>query len=102
MTPSETIRLQALKLKQLTSRGGDFSEDILEDLLVHPGIATDEESNKLRNICALISAPLFAEVEGLANMLELSKRRIVEMALIEFLAKAGDIVNEVNPLGEVA
>ena len=65
-------------------------------------MVTDAGSSELRNICALITAPLFAEVEGLANMLELSKRRIVEMALIEFLAKASEIVNEVNPLGEVA
>lgn len=90
-----------MKLKQLTTKGSDFPDELLDDLL-EVSHMSNEESNKLRNICALISAPLFAEVEGLANMLELSKRRIVEMALIEFLAKAGDIVNEVNPLGGVA
>ena len=97
MNPSDTLRLQALKLKQMNTQGSDIPEALLEIAMQQ-----NPEQKEFRNICALISVPLFEEVEGLASMLKLTKRRIVEMALIEFMAKAGEIVNEVNPLGEVA
>jgi hypothetical protein len=101
MNPSDTLRLQALKLKKLHSRGSSLPDEVVDDML-EKAVSQNPDQKEVRNICALIGAPLFAEVEGLASMLELSKRSIVEMALIEFMAKAGDIVNEVNPLGEVA
>lgn len=91
MNFDETIRLQALKQKQLVTRGMDDS--IAEHILRH----MPEVPEQTRNICALISVKLFDEVEACCKQLEISKRRFVEMALLEALNRAAAIVDDVNP-----
>jgi hypothetical protein len=88
MNLEETLRLKALKLKQL-SEGGDFSDVILDQLV--------KDSPETRNICAHISVPLFDEVDNLCSLFEMSKRRFVEMALTDAIAKAHAVLGEVNP-----
>lgn len=96
MNPSEIIQLHALKLKHLQHRGY-FGGDVIEAAAQQNPEAAKAE---LRNICALIAPGLFSDVENLCNLLDLSKREFVEMALLEFVEKANAIVREVNPLGE--
>lgn len=97
MTPSDTLLLQALKLKELNSRNTtvEMSEKIIES-----AIAQNPDQKDLRNICAMISVPMFNDVEELCNLLDLSKRVFVEMALSDFITKARGIVLEVDPMGE--
>jgi len=97
VNPSEIIQLHALKLKHMHHRGNSGGVDLIEWAAQQNPEAVKAE---LRNICALINPSLFSEVENLCNVLELSKRQFVEMALIEFVEKANAIVREVNPLGE--
>lgn len=97
MTPSDTIRLQALKLKQLNTQGHSFPDALLEKLLQD----NPDAKKEFRNICALISPKLFADVEELAALLSLSKRSIIEMALIDFIDKAKSLIDEIDPLAEV-
>lgn len=52
--------------------------------------------SQMRNVCALISVPLFDELEAMCGLLGLSKRQFIESALIEALAKANAIVDEVG------
>jgi hypothetical protein len=99
MTPSDTIRLQALKLKELNTRNMNLS---MSEHLIESAVQQNPDQKELRNICALISAERFKEVEDLCNMLDLSKRVFVEMALGEFIIKANSIVQEVNPLSDEA
>jgi len=96
MTPSDIIRLQALKLKQLNTQGSSFPDTLLEKLLEE----NPDAKKQFRNICALISPKLFADVEELAGLLSLSKRSIIEMALIDFIDKANALVAEIDPLAE--
>lgn len=91
MNLDETIRLQALKQKQLTTQGSDI--DLVDFVLRHQ----PEVPEQMRNICATISASLFNEVENCCSMLDLSKRRFVELALQDALAKAATIIDEVDP-----
>lgn len=98
MNSIETLRLQALKLKELHSNGSDFSDQFVEKLIAQ----NPDQDPPLRNICAFISPSLFSEVEGLCSTLSITKRRVVEMALIDIIAKANEVMKEVNPLGEVA
>ena len=90
MRTDDTLRLQALKLKELNTRGysgGDLIEQLLE--------ANPEQAKaKMRNICAFITPEMFDQVEGVCNLLSLSKRQVIEMALTDFLEKADKIVED--------
>lgn len=94
MTPSETLQLQALKLKQLYTRGSSNPGALLDEVIRQN---PDEAKAQLRNICALISPELFEKVENLCNVLDLSKREFVEMALVEFVELAEKVLREVDP-----
>ena len=90
----ETIQLQALRLKELNTRGSSppaFQEAMLEAAL------KQNPDAPLKNICAMVSIDLFERVEECCKQLELSKRRFVEMALREALRQAETIVAEVDP-----
>lgn len=93
MKSEELLMLQALKLKKLNARGYD-GPDLIDRLT-----EGDEEAKaKLRNICAFISPQLFAEVDSLCGLLDLSKREFVEMALQDLVAKAHSVINDTNAL----
>lgn len=93
----ETIQLQALKLKQST-----FGAGAMNDTLVDMALQQDPTLGGLtRNICAHIPVPLFERVEQCCQTLELSKRRFVEMALIEALERAETIIAEIDPFSGV-
>lgn len=94
----ELIKLQALKLKAMHQVGTDhLGEGGIQEAL----FAEASDSGKLRNICAAITPELFDQVEGCCSMLEISKRRFVEAALVEAVAKASAIVADVDPFAEV-
>jgi hypothetical protein len=95
MRSDEILRLKALQLKQLNSTG--VSDGRIIDHLIDQ---EPEVQEKLRNICAFISPALFADVEGLCSLLDLSKREVVQMALVDLVKKAGKIVDQVNPFNE--
>lgn len=94
MNFQETIQLKALELKQLYRGGGS---DSLQEHFLEQAIKTPEGQAMTRNICAHIAAPLFDRVEALCSELSISKRRFVEMALNEAVARAETIVAEVDP-----
>lgn len=95
MKTDETLLLQALKLKQLGHTGHSLDGDLIEQLaLSNPEAAKTD----MRNICAFISQPLFDDVTDVCQILSLSKRQIVEMALIDVMEKAHKIINETEAL----
>ena len=94
MRTEEILLLKALKVKELYTKGhsGDF--DPVELL----SVAEPELAKKMtRNICAFISHELFNEIEELGQLLSITKRQIIEMALIDFRQKANKIIGEVDP-----
>lgn len=93
MNTTQTLMLQALKVKELNTRGfASVSGDLINNMIEN----SDELKVKMKNICAFITPTLFNDVEELGLLLDLSKRQIVEMALTDFLAKAYQIVEEVD------
>ena len=94
MKSEEMLMLQALKLKKLNSKGYD-GPDLVEQLILQNPDATKE---KLRNICAFISPELFADIDSLCGLLDLSKREFVEMALIDLVAKAHAVIQQTNAM----
>ena len=94
MKSEEMLMLQALKLKKLNSKGFD-GPDLVEQLILQNPDAAKE---KLRNICAFISPDLFSEIDSLCNLLDLSKREFVEMALVDLVAKAQAVIQQTNAM----
>lgn len=98
MNFNDTIQLQALRLKQLNTEGFSGSSRLVDHLIdQNPEQAQQLE---MKNICAMVSKQMFDEVDGICHMLDISKRRFVELALSEAIAKASVIVNEVQPFPE--
>lgn len=95
MKTEETLLLQALKLKQLGDHGHSLDGDIVEDMALSN---TEATKNSMRNICAFITVPLFDDVTNVCQILSLSKRQIVEMALIDVMEKAHKIINDTEAL----
>lgn len=94
MRTDETLLLQVLKFKQLNTKGHSLGHDLIGRMVEeHP-----EVKEKMRNICAFITPELFGQIENLGNLLELSKREIVEMALLDFVEKANKVIREVDPM----
>ena len=93
MTPSQVIQLQALKLKATID---GHHPHVIDSLLSKPENA-EEVKKDFRNVCALISPYQFDQLENICNMLDLSKREVISMALSEFFPKVSAIVSEVNP-----
>jgi hypothetical protein len=94
MKTSEKLTLQALKLKELNTQGvsgpGDFVGQMVDQ--------DDQLKAKLKNLCAYVSPALFDEVTQICELLDLSKRQVVEMAVRDFLDKAWDVLNETGAL----
>jgi hypothetical protein len=90
----QTIQLKALRVKELHTRGSSFPDQLVDQLL------EDAPKEEFRNICAMISVPLFNDVTELCGLLEISKRRFIEMALVEAMRRASEIVDRIDPLSE--
>lgn len=96
MRLDETLRLKALQLKAVHS-GQTLMETLGERALNDPEMV---ESLKLRQLCAQVSQELFAEVEGVCDLLSISKRAFITGALVDALERASAVLAEVKPLGE--
>lgn len=93
MTPSQVIQLQALKLKSTID---GHHPALLDSLIANPENAEGLKKD-FRNVCALIPSFQFEQLESLCNLLDLSKREVISMALSVFIPMANTIVGEVNP-----
>lgn len=96
MKTDEILTLKALQLKSTISGRGN------SDLVDHVIASNPDDIKKsLRNICAFISPELFERVETVCTNLEMPKRQIVEMALIDFIDKVDLIMDKVDPFESV-
>lgn len=96
MRTEDALLLQALKLKELNTRGHS-GPDMIDCLIASN---PEEVKEKMHNICAFISHELFNEVEGVCQLLSFSKREVVEMALIDFIQKASKVIEDTGAFSE--
>jgi hypothetical protein len=87
MKTIDTLTLKALELKQTIEGISPLTDHLLDKAL-----QANPEQKELRNICAFISSDLFAKVEQTCINLSLSKRQLIEMALIDIIEKANEII----------
>lgn len=80
-----------LQFKALRQVYGSSSIDFTEMALKN---ASPDEKAQFRNVCALIHIDLFNELESICGLLDLSKRKFIEGALIEAIANANRIIDE--------
>jgi hypothetical protein len=86
MNTIDTLTLKALQLKETFSgaSGAPFLDHLIE--------TNQSAKDAMRNICAFISPELFERVENTGKNLSLSKRQMVEMALIDFMEKVDQVM----------
>lgn len=90
MKTDEYLRWKVLSLKAHNENEG-MTEMLLGD---NP---PPEIEMHTRNLCAQISHELFGEVENYCGMLNISKRRFVEQAIIELLDQTKAVFDEIEP-----
>ena len=95
MTPSEIVKLQAFKLKDIVS-----NRFIVDALLDDPANA-DALKKDFKNVCSLLHIKQFDELTELCTLLSLTKREVISMALTDFIPKAHAVIAEVDPFASV-
>lgn len=97
MNFDEKLQLKALELKQrLHGADGHLVDAVLA--------SAPEESTKalVRQVCFQLSVPLFAELEEVLGLLQMSKREFMNGAVLDALAKARCVLDQVKPFPEEA
>lgn len=82
---------QLIQYKTLDRLHSLSGSDLVDRLAV-----PEDQKAQMKNVCALIHVSLFEELESMCGLLGLSKRQFIEACLIEGLAKAEKIVDEVG------
>ena len=97
MNTRETLILKVLECKKLHN-GADNNRFV--DALLEQNPAMAESLTK--NVCARLPIGLVENMEELSSLLDLNKREIISLALVDFLNKAKDTLDEFDawPKGE--
>lgn len=89
MTPRETLILKALQFKSIQS--GASMDGLVDTILAQN---PDQADAITKNVCARLPIGLVEQMEQLCGFLDLNKREIITMALIDFLQKANGVLDE--------
>ncbi len=88
MNFNDLIRYKALHLKYVSDNTG------FVDMLLDPKNPNVTGNLPMKNVCAMIHQTLFDELSETCALLDISKRSFIEMALIEALGKAEQIMRD--------
>lgn len=89
MNTRETLILQALKRKEIYSGSGNGA--IIDTILAQN---PDQADNITKNVCARIPLDLANEMDQLSALIDLNKREMITLAIVDFLQKARDTLDE--------
>jgi len=87
---TELLMYKTLHVKQ------SFQNDFVIEHLVEKNPDEAEKSFQLRNVCAKVSTHLADRLDGVCGLLDISKRRFIEAALINALDEADRVTAELN------
>lgn len=83
-------------LRLIRSYGdGDLPDSILEQAL-------NQSSPAIKNMCAKVSVQLVDRLDETCNLLDISKRKFIETAVIEALNKADQIISSEGVFDAIA
>jgi predicted transcriptional regulator len=88
---TELLMYRALHFKQGGMSGSDA---IIEHFVEKDGDVIDKL--QLKNVCAKVSQQLADRLDNMCNVLDLSKRRFIESAIINALDEADRVCAEIN------
>ena len=91
MLLEELVTLKALEAKRLNHGGGDVQDQLIDTFLMK------SDGAAFRNVCAHVGIPLADEIDNLCKLLDISKRRFIEGALIDAVKRSNAIVSQVQP-----
>jgi len=84
----EVVTHRALDFKLSGNVGGDAGEDLMEDAI--------KKSGNFKNVCAQLPEPMVKEFEGIINVLGLSKRQFITMAIQSAMDEAQEVMDEID------
>ena len=88
---TELLTYRALHFK-LSSNNVDLLERVIDE---------DTNDSRLKNVCAKLSVQLSDRIDNTVNILEISKRRFIEAAIIAALDEADRVMKEVDIFGNL-
>lgn len=89
---------QLVQYKALDRIYGVNNSDFLFETAVNDPANAEQVKANLRNVCALISVQLFDDLEGICGLLDMSKRKFIENALIFAIDEANLVIRETGLL----
>lgn len=90
----QVMQYRALAFKFSFSGGsGNALDDMLENA-VTSGVV--EQAIPMQNVCAKLSVDLVQQMEEKINILDISKRRFIELAVIQALHRIDEIFSELD------
>ena len=89
MNTRETLVLHALKRKQVFT--GAANEKFIDTLLAQN---PEQADNLTKNVCARIPHDLAKEMEELGGLIDLNKREMITLAIVDFLDKVRATMDE--------
>jgi hypothetical protein len=84
---------QYIQYKVLDRMYSTDNDALLGMALRNPENEAEIKAN-FKNVCALISLPLFEDLENICGMLDMTKRKFIEGALVEAISQANKIAEE--------
>ena len=87
MNFDDVLQLQALKLKAL--RSGAVNGRLLDAIL-----DADGETIPTRQMCAKVSVQLYARLEEVCNLLDMSKREFIEASVSDAITRAFGVIEK--------
>lgn len=82
------IRYKALRFKFLDG------DKLLENVLNDPN--QEEINSQFKNVCAKLPLKMVDDLEGVCGLLDMSKRRFIEMAVSQALERCNKIFDDVD------
>lgn len=92
MNLDQEILMRSLQFKSMLEGQSSGNNEAMEKVIEEHAAKSDQ----FKTVCAPISVPLFERMSHTMQILSMSKRQFIEMAIIEALDRCDEIMDEVD------
>lgn len=93
--PKKSYFEQLIQYKALSHKFDD--SDKIMDMVLNDPVNEEQINARFKNVCAKLPQELVERMEGTCGLLDMSKRRFIELAVVEALNRCDQIIDEVDP-----